>query len=277
MNEETQETPIISDPLDLSAETIVPETGLSQNDSEQVEDKVLISSNDNADAVISKDELNKLYKRIQDKDDYIRQQQSNFDKLRNTQQQDPSLSPNIDNNVSSSKPEESSYDSYDEYIENLTDWKIDQKTNELSAKNHQKEQQDYIHQRTQQFENRAMKLRETVPDFDIIAKDPRVGGIYNSTPELAELIESSAQGPKIAYYLGKNIDVASKLAAKPLPEMALEIARLEFIASQKEKHKKTSAPTPIDTITGSTVTTGKDLNKVSSMDEFVQQRGGLYK
>lgn len=68
-------------------------------------------------------------------------------------------------------------------------------------------------------------------------------------------IQQDEKGPELAYYLGKHLDVADRLAAMDVIPAALELGKISAGLSGKKTKTTSNAPTPVKTIGGSGVKT----------------------
>ena len=64
-------------------------------------------------------------------------------------------------------------------------------------------------------------------------------------------IQQDEKGPELAYYLGKHLDVADKLAAMDVIPAALELGKISAGLSGKKTKTTSNAPIPVKTIGGS--------------------------
>ena len=201
---------------------------------------------------LTKEEHDKLNKRIQDKDTFIRTQQSEIDKFK-AKPAEPSLAepPPVGTSLDG-KPTLEQYD-FDEskHAEALMDWKLDQRDAKHAVDVQAESEANVRQERINNFEQRASTFRATQADFDEVAKSPQVSDIYGKAPHLADIVESSEAGPEIAYYFGNNPDVAANIASMPPYKAAIEIGKLEAKVLTAPKPKNiTQAPTPINPVGG---------------------------
>lgn len=143
------------------------------------------------------------------------------------------------------KPVLDAYPSYEEYIEAVADWKVEQR---LSA---EREQQTRVQQETAQqqtireFQSRADRVRESHPDFDDV-----VGNRSLAISEaMVEAAYGSEKGPELLYHLGQNPKEAERIYNLPPYQAAMEMGRLEAALSRPSR-KNPSAPDPIRPIAG---------------------------
>lgn len=126
----------------------------------------------------------------------------------------------------------------------------------------------------QAFESRVTEFRKKTPDFDTILANPALPQL---APEAAKVVVRSEQGPELAYYLGRNPDIAERIARmEPFSQVAA-IGRLEGQLSkpaQKEPSKTskpasvTKAPPPPKPVSGGSGIVQKD-QALMSMEDWV--------
>lgn len=91
-------------------------------------------------------------------------------------------------------------------------------------------------------------------------------------PQFLATVTKLGSAHQIIYHLGKNPDVASRLAGLPLAEMAMELKSLEIELAKPSRVKVSNAPTPIKTVTG---TARKDFDLAdpdTDMKEWLEKR-----
>ncbi len=116
------------------------------------------------------------------------------------------------------------------------------------------------------FGYRETIARERFNDYDAITRNPSVP----ITSTMAEIIRDSDTGPDLAYYLGKNVQEAARIAALPATRQAKELGRLEErITAPKPLPKQ--PPTPVSPVGGTASGGAKDPAKMS-MSEYVAWR-----
>lgn len=110
-------------------------------------------------------------------------------------------------------------------------------------------------QRDASFASRSKEFAKTVDDFDEVVKSDYL----TITPDMAEVIKESDDGPALAYHLGKNPDVAAKIAQLPPIVAARELGKIEArlaIAREQASAKAVSkTPPPPPKIEGTNPTT----------------------
>lgn len=192
------------------------------------------------------------------------------------------------------KPTPDKFDDYGAYVEALTDWKADEKINtKLAERDTKQAETETAKTRTTNWAQREVKAREELTDYDDVMKASTVLVAPHVTAELLD----SELGPRIAYHLDRNPDLAHKLNAMTDKQVAKEIGRLETqlavsapspqsddaaaggesttketppAAAQVPPKKTTAAPAPAKPA-GSGRTTTVPLEK-QSMDDYVKSR-----
>jgi hypothetical protein len=116
--------------------------------------------------------------------------------------------------------------------------------------------------RTSSFASRESEFAKTVSDYREVTRNPSLP----MTQGMVEAIAESDDGPALAYHLGKNPEIAEKLATLPPVAAAREIGKIEArLAYEREKAKQkpvvSNAPPPPPQIAA-----GDASPKVSSTD-----------
>jgi hypothetical protein len=93
---------------------------------------------------------------------------------------------------------------------------------------------------------------------------------------MLEIITESDDGPALAYYLGKNLDVAARIAQLPPLAAARELGRIEVnLAFEREKAKLkpvvSQAPPPTPKIEATEPAVSKDPSQMTDR-EFAKWR-----
>jgi hypothetical protein len=91
--------------------------------------------------------------------------------------------------------------------------------------------------KAQTFKQREAEFKERNPDYESVAY---YAPISNT---VADLVRESEDGPQLAYYLGKNPELAQTISQLPERAAAREIGKLEAkLALQREAQKAAPAP-----------------------------------
>jgi len=151
----------------------------------------------------------------------------------------------------SDRPQADDYDTHEEYVEALTDWKLEQK---LSAKE-KKEQESKAEQEFQQklgtHRERVESFAQSHEDFYDVVED--VDDIELSQTVQEAIIESET-GPQLMYELAKNRKELERINSLPATKAARELGKFENKVTQssepsketsKKETKTSKAPEPI--------------------------------
>jgi len=144
------------------------------------------------------------------------------------------------------KPQAKDFDSYEDYVEKLADWKLDQREQakaEAAAKAKAETEANAI---SESWDAKKEAARERYEDFDeVIMTDAKI------TPPIEHAILASENGADLAYYLGKN--PAERERINGLNPVAATLALGKILAKlegaeatpEDKKPKVSAAPAPI--------------------------------
>ena len=125
--------------------------------------------------------------------------------------------------VSEGKPKPEDFENHDEFVEALTDWKVEQKLNTSQKKVQEQQAREEQNRQQTEFQTRMDSARERYEDFDDVMGESEVP----VTPAMSEIIMTSEVGPDIAYYLANNPEEAGKIAKMPALAAAKALGKLE--------------------------------------------------
>lgn len=149
------------------------------------------------------------------------------------------------------KPVAANFDSYEDYVDALTDWKIEQRetARQVAAA-------ESTHKETVKAQVEAARARHA--DYDQVVTDK-----VPISQAMAEVMVGSEHGADIAYYLGQNPAEAKRIAALSPAKAGAALARIEAsldlepaksaggsAAEPKTKANTTKAPAPPKVVTG---------------------------
>lgn len=160
------------------------------------------------------------------------------------------------------EPKLDQFQTYEEYVAALADYRADQK---IQAWENQRKQQEAERQKSQvveQFQTRAERFRVEHPDFDEIAFNPQLP----VTDAMAEAINLAENGPELLYQLGKNPSEAARIAALPPIQAAVELGKFAVKMSLPQPRSKTGAPPPIRPLDGGAGTAVPDPDKMTTSE-----------
>ena len=155
-------------------------------------------------------------------------------------------------------PDISQFDTLDEYVEAVAEYKLNQKT---QATQSQQAQQTQAQAQAQDWVAKVDKVRSVAPDFDDAFNN--VASI-EFAPMALEAVAQHPKGAEIAYMLGKNVSEAYRIAALPPTQQLIAIGEIAAKTNVPKPKAVSSAPPPVKTISGGNVTT--DPSKMSTSD-----------
>ena len=168
----------------------------------------------------------------------------------------------------SQKPRPEDFQTYDEYVEALTDYKTEQAIAKVEDKKRSETVQQAHNRRLQEAEQRYDDFHEVLGDYN-----------FSVLPGLAQqAVLHSEKGADVAYYIASNPEVGDRLARLSDIQAALEIGKIEAHLEAKSNQKTvksavkvTKAPPPITPVSTKHVGS-KDL-KSMSYKEYYQAQG----
>lgn len=179
-----------------------------------------------------------------------------------------------DSQDNSKRPKPEDFETFDQYNEALTDWKIDQremakdrKTKEESLKSEYQKTVTTFQERVKEFEKANADFHDVLSDVDDIPLS--VG--------LQEVVLSSESGPELIYELAKNREEYERINKLSPLMIAREIGRLEARLSSKQETKqqtitKSKAPPPMNPLSGSSGSGIKKRPDQMTGDEYLKWR-----
>lgn len=146
------------------------------------------------------------------------------------------------------EPKVDDFTNYDDFVKAREDYAREQGKREASEEAERKRKEDDERRTAAEM---AAKAREFSTDgmakyddfFDVALNREN----FDPSPQVANIILESEQAVDVAYYLGKNPDVADRLEDMSPTQAAREIGRIEATLSTR-KAKPSSAPAPIKPI-----------------------------
>jgi hypothetical protein len=250
MSEETQavtqeevQQPQATEENVATTEQSEPETPSGE---EQAESKVF--TQEEVDKIVQK-RLSKLERKLE-------RQQIEQETRAKVQQEQQVQAP-----VDIPKPKESDFEVYSDYLEALSDWKVDVKLRQREieqATRAQRESQKSAQEREAARQQELIeKGEEKYDDFEEVIKADR--NEYSRAAYLA-MLESDISAD-LLYHLASNPEEGKRIASLPAFAQAKEIGKLEDKLLAKPAKKQSNAPEPIKP-----VTSGKASNDALSDD-----------
>ena len=208
------------------------------------------------------DEIRQEMKKLHDRYGYIQRQ------LEKVPEPKPTETPV----EQTTKPVPAQYENYDEYIDALTDWKLEQRDNVTKAATVKQEQKN----RQEAFFNKIDKAKEKHPDFDEVARKPPQDGGPTINQPMYETLMDCEHAADIAYYLGQNVEESRRIGSLPPLAAAREIGKLEaqFAGPTPPPQKSTTkAPAVTKPVSGKETLPKKwDNMTEDDAEEFIASR-----
>ena len=138
-----------------------------------------------------------------------------------------------------------------------------EKGKQANARQHADSQAQEAQQSIQQkFADREAEYSAGIPDYaESLANLPR---FHEDTLQTILQLDN---GPQMAHYLGKNLDIAQQIATLPPMQAAMKLGEIRInLANPKPTTKPSAAPAPVETLTSGS-SQAKDIGEMS-MDEI---------
>lgn len=230
----------------VSGDTTAPETENPGTSEEQEQEEPRLFTQEEVDAIAAKTRAQE--RRRAEREIAQREQQPRT----------PSAEP----------PKPDDYKTAAEYLDALGDWKADHR---IAAREQQKQQNEV----KATYAEREEGARNKYPDFEEVAYSDHVP----ITKAMAATIMESEHGPEMAYWLGKNLKAAERIAGLSPLAQAKELGKIEATLAPKTATVKqsTSAPAPIAPVgarsTPATYSTSDPRStKTMSTSEWIEAR-----
>lgn len=171
----------------------------------------------------------------------------------------------------SSAPKKLADFNYDEekYAEHVADVAAEKAAAKIRAEQERDRTDSSRKTNQSKFREREAALKGELEDYEDFAYTAPIHD------HVADLVMSMDEGPRVAYYLGKNPETAAKLSALPPLEAAKELGRIETrLAYEREQAKAkpvSKAPPPPPTIEATEPAVSKDPGDMSDA-EFAKWR-----
>lgn len=183
--------------------------------------------------------------------------------------------PDVEQVTTAKRPQEDDFDTFDEYIDKLTDWKVDQAVAKSEQKSARKAVEDT--QRTAEItlKTKLDKGKEKWDDFVETITSP----LFPANETVKQALMVCDEPDEVAYHLGKNTEKAVMISNMTPVAAAAAIGKLEaeIIATRKDNPRPTKtitkAPTPIKPV-GASEIVQKDPEKMSHEEYRTARRDG---
>ena len=169
---------------------------------------------------------------------------------------------------SEGKPKAEDFESHEDFVEALADWKTEQKLKERESKQRETQAKTEHQKQVDAFQQGVQALMEKHEDFEEVLES--VDDVRMS-PAVQQLILDSKNGPELTYHLAKNREELERICKLSPLAAARELGKFEAGLSKpepkQEPRKLTKAPEPIKPLSGS----GKSQTEKTIFDEGLSQ------
>ena len=144
------------------------------------------------------------------------------------------------------KPTPDKYATHEEFLEALTDWKVDQREKAKEAKSQEEKAKSEILSKVDVYTKGVEQVQEKFDDWEDV-----MDGVNHIAPSLAvqQLLLESENGPELAYHLAKDPKEFARINALSPVAAAREFGKFEVKHQSAQKESKetktTKAPAPI--------------------------------
>ena len=165
----------------------------------------------------------------------------------------------------SGEPKPEQFKTYEEYLDKLTDWKVDKKLADMQEKSARKQQEESQQSYESKARDNLLKAADKYDDFEDVVTNPKM----TITVAMRDALGESDIGGEIAYYLGQNLKEADAIAKMSPVAQIKAIDKLEQKLSSPPKVSQ--APAPADVVGKGRTKSEPDLSKMS-VSEYAEYR-----
>lgn len=195
-----------------------------------------------------KKRIDKLNKRVADKDREVEYWREQAMKGQATRQETKPTETKVE---ASGKPRAEDFERHEEFVEALSDWKVDQKLKDRDVKARQDSAKAEQSKLERSFQEGCKKIRDTQDDYDEVIEDAQSVSV---SPAVEALLLESENGPEIYYELAKDRKEFERICRLSPLAAAREIGKFETRFTKatesetKTEKKTTKAPAPVTPI-----------------------------
>jgi hypothetical protein len=152
-------------------------------------------------------------------------------------------------------------------------WAAREELRKAKEEEAQQKKQEKERERHQKYEERVNKTRTKYEDFDDLVTDPALP----ITPDMADYIRESDEGPEVAYWLAKNPQEAARIAQMNGRDADRALARIEARLSTPAPAPAapkpvTNAPPPPPTVGTASAAAKPGLADDGSIKDWMKER-----
>lgn len=162
------------------------------------------------------------------------------------------------------KPVPDSYASVAEYMEALTDWKIEQREKKSEIVKKTEQAKTSFHNKMQEFHKKSTEFHKATADFNEVAAEFDETYPSGMPHAMLDMFADSDHGPQMMYEIAKDHSEFERLKGLSPIQLAREIGKREAKFSdnpgvkQPQKNTTTKAPAPMKPVKGSAAVSNKN-------------------
>jgi hypothetical protein len=171
--------------------------------------------------------------------------------------------------VSDGKPQEDKFETHSQYVEALTDWKLEQKLKERDAKSKEQSARTDEQRRLDAHLKRVEEFAKNHPDWDEVVE------AFGQAPDslaVHSVIVKSDLGPAMMAELAKDPAELKRICKLPWDEAVLELGVLKARIQDKDKPapepRTSKAPKPISPVNAGGAAVEKSIFTAKTQAEF---------
>lgn len=206
--------------------------------------------------------IDKLNKRLADKDSEIEHWKR--EALKNNATEPESDEKPEAESKANGRPNADDYETHEDYLEALTDWKADQKWKQWEAKQEESKVKAERESKVTTYQERENEFAAKTEDYHEVLE-----GVADveASPAIMQLLVESENGPELAYELAKHREEFERINELNPMAAAREFGKFEArvlskpTSEKKQEKKITKAPEPIKPVGSKSGSAGKDPYK----------------
>jgi len=177
---------------------------------------------------------------------------------RNAQEQQAPKETSKNESKADGRPNPDDFDTNAEYIDALTDWKLEQREAKAKAESEKNQAKTEEQKRAETFQNKINEFKKEHADFEDVIDSCEV----DLSKDLQSMILESDLAPQLMYDLANKPEEIERLNSLKGFQLAKALGVLEDrlsknSESQKEKPKTSKAPAPITPVGGKSANTAR--------------------
>ena len=182
--------------------------------------------------------------------------------------------PNSDTNTSAGltsdkPPRHEDFKDRDDYLIARAKYELRTEDGQAAAQAQAEEARARADESRAKFLRRAEAVRAIHEDFDEVLSNPALA----ASRAMVAVIREAEDGPELAYWLGKNLDEAERIAGLSPARAALELGKVSARLALPPPRTESAAPDPVTTVSGLNTPT-RDPNNMSMTDYRAWREAG---